>query len=368
VRRAIALLLIAALAAAAGCGGEDRQGTARAAAERFLDGYVEPDGRVVRRDQGGDTVSEGQAYAMLLAAAIGDERRFDLAWTWARDHLRRPDGLLAWHWDDGQVVDGEPASDADLDAARALLLAARRFGRPSLGEEGRRLGDAIRRNEAVGDLVVAGPWARAEAVVNPSYLSPRAFDALGWRGASASARRALEGLKEPLPPDWARLEGHALTPTGPPGSDEPAVYGYDAARLPLRLASRAPPRTAGSRRAPGRRCATTTRSRRCSASTARHARRTPTRSLRRALPGLHVQRATGKPRTTCSTAPRISRASARATTAPPGWRSRGSCWTPTGSAAAARLRDRADVAQLVEHFTRKVRLRRIREALGGSMR
>jgi endo-1,4-beta-D-glucanase Y len=236
VRRAVALLLIAALVAAAGCGGEDRPGAARGAAERFLDGYVEPDGRVVRRDQGGDTVSEGQAYAMLLAAAIGDERRFDLAWTWARDHLRRPDGLLAWHWDDGQVVDGEPASDADLDAARALLLAARRFGRPSLDEEGRRLGDAIRRNEAVGDLVVAGPWARAEAVVNPSYLSPRAFDALGWRGASASARRALEGLKEPLPPDWARLDGHTLAPTGPPRSDEPAAYGYDAARLPLRLA------------------------------------------------------------------------------------------------------------------------------------
>jgi len=36
--------------------------TARAAAESFLDRYVEPDGRVVRLDQGGDTVSEGQAY------------------------------------------------------------------------------------------------------------------------------------------------------------------------------------------------------------------------------------------------------------------------------------------------------------------
>jgi endo-1,4-beta-D-glucanase Y len=216
--------------------GDDPAGAARAAAERFLDGYVEHDGRVVRRDQGGDTVSEGQAYAMLLAAAIGDERRFDLAWTWARDHLRRADGLLAWRWDDGQVVDGEPAADADLDAARALLLAARRFGRPQLADEGRRLGDAIRAHEAVGDLVVAGPWARSEAVVNPSYLSPRAFDALGWKAASASARRALGGLDQPLPPDWARLEGDTLRPTGPPESDAPAVYGYDAARVPLRFA------------------------------------------------------------------------------------------------------------------------------------
>jgi endoglucanase len=236
VRRAIALLLIAALGAVAGCGGDDRPGAARTAAERFLGGYVEGDGRVVRRDQGGDTVSEGQAYAMLLAVAIGDERRFDLAWTWARDHLQRPDGLLAWRWDDGQVVDGEPAADADLDAARALLLAARRFGRQDLGEEGRRLGDAIRQNEAVGDLVVAGPWARADAVVNPSYLSPRAFDALGWRAAGESARRALGRLGDPLPPDWARLEGDAMKPTGPPNTGEPAVYGYDAARVPLRLA------------------------------------------------------------------------------------------------------------------------------------
>ena len=30
-------------------------------ATAFLDGYVDPDGRVVRRDQGGDTVGEGQA-------------------------------------------------------------------------------------------------------------------------------------------------------------------------------------------------------------------------------------------------------------------------------------------------------------------
>jgi endoglucanase len=240
VRRAVALLVAGAVLATAAVvalarGGEDRPGAARAAAERFLDEYVAGDGRVVRRDQGGDTVSEGQAYAMLLAAAIGDERRFDLAWTWARDHLRRPDGLLAWHWDDGQVVDGEPAADADLDAARALMLAARRFERPELADEGRRLGDVIRANMAVGDLLVAGPWARDEAVVNPSYLSPRAFDVLGWSRAAVSARRFVRALPE-LPPDWARLKGETVTPTGPPGSDEPPAYGYDAARVPLRLA------------------------------------------------------------------------------------------------------------------------------------
>ena len=43
------------------------------AAQRFLRRYVMPDGRVSRIDQGGDTVGEGQAYGMLMAAAIGDE-------------------------------------------------------------------------------------------------------------------------------------------------------------------------------------------------------------------------------------------------------------------------------------------------------
>lgn len=45
-----------------------------AASEAFLKRYVDPDGRVVRRDRGGDTVSEGQAYAMLVAVATGTQR------------------------------------------------------------------------------------------------------------------------------------------------------------------------------------------------------------------------------------------------------------------------------------------------------
>ena len=45
-------LVIALLAALAGCGEQP---------SRFLDRYVQDDGRVVRHDQGGDTVSEGRA-------------------------------------------------------------------------------------------------------------------------------------------------------------------------------------------------------------------------------------------------------------------------------------------------------------------
>jgi endoglucanase len=224
---------------------------ARAAARRFLDTYVEPDGRVVRRDQGGDTVSEGQAYAMLLAAAIGDREAFDRAWSWAQGHLRRDDGLLSWHWRDGRVQDVQSAADADLDAARALVVAARRFEDDTYLTQARRLGAAILEHETVdsshGPVLVAGPWAATPpATVNPSYFSPRAFGALGdatgeeaWQEADEAAAALVEDLLEgaALPPDWATLaDDGSITPAPPPGSGADPRYGYDAVRVPLRFA------------------------------------------------------------------------------------------------------------------------------------
>src|SRR3546814_7879618 len=78
-----------------------------------LDEYVTAEGRVVRYDQGGDTVSEGQAYAMLLAVGSDDEARFATIWDWTEQNLQRSDWLLAWQWADGGVVDEAPAADAD---------------------------------------------------------------------------------------------------------------------------------------------------------------------------------------------------------------------------------------------------------------
>src|SRR5918992_4324720 len=97
---------------------------ARAEAEDFLDGYVDPSGRVVRHDQGGDTVSEGQSYALLLAQVAGDTDAFGRVWEWTSSHLQRPDGLLASHADAERVLDPEPATDGDLVTAWALVRAA----------------------------------------------------------------------------------------------------------------------------------------------------------------------------------------------------------------------------------------------------
>lgn len=97
---------------------------------------MDPDGRVVRRDQGGDSVSEGQAYALLVAVARQDRERFDAVWTWTQEHLLRPDGTLSWRWSDGAVLDAASAADADLDAARALVRAGDVFDDPALTAAG----------------------------------------------------------------------------------------------------------------------------------------------------------------------------------------------------------------------------------------
>jgi endoglucanase len=218
---------------------------ARDAAMRFIDTYVDSHGRVIRHDEGGDTVSEGQAYAMLMAAAIGDRDTFSLVWGWTKDHMMRPDGLLAWHWKDGVVTDDESAPDADLDAAHALLLAAAAFDEPGHHDDAMALADAIYEHLTVeldgGRLLVAGPWGLADMSLNPSYFSPMAFsilfregDDVRWGEVAGTSRSIIDDLtREPphLPPDWASLIGSDAVPRG-----EPPRYGFDAVRTPWRLA------------------------------------------------------------------------------------------------------------------------------------
>jgi endoglucanase len=270
--RDVAVLVVAlALGGAAllfltGCGGTGStqsstaklqaqpQDKAAAAAQHFLNRYVTPDGRVSRLDQGGDTVSEGQAYGMLLAAAIGDSRRFDAIWGWTKSNLRRADGLISYLWAHGRVQDPQAATDADLDASRALLLAACRFHRPALRQEGLQLGNSIMRVEVASasfrgaPVLTAGPWAVTPPVtVDPSYFSPATFAALGaasgdsrWSSLAASSRSitsALMAAPSRLPPDWARLEGDKPVPIGSPGAPQtPPRFGFDAVRTLVRMA------------------------------------------------------------------------------------------------------------------------------------
>ncbi|MFQ4149648.1 glycosyl hydrolase family 8 [Arthrobacter sp. LAPM80] len=231
--------------------GRNPQLALQEAASEFLLNWVDGDGRVVRRDQGNDTVSEGQAYGMLIAAAVGDEKTFQKIWDWTRAHLMRSDGLLAWHWANGAVMDSSPASDADLDAARALAMAGTLFGRADFAADGRHLAgqimDKLTTMTVHGRILLPGPWADQHAGIsyNPSYASPAAFAVLArstgdprWQELSTgTAAVAAELLSTNLLlPDWARIRSDgSIQPVDSPNGNGPGRYSYDAARAMVRM-------------------------------------------------------------------------------------------------------------------------------------
>lgn len=225
---------------------------AEAAARSFLSRYVAPDGRVVRWDQGGDTVSEGQSYALLLAQVAGDPRTFERVWAWTSGHLLRSDGLLAYLADADRIRDPTPASDADLVTAWALVR-TRGSQATAYHAAARRIGEAVLRLETTSRdgmaILAAGPWATGSpASINPSYWAFPALASLAretddprWRALETSSlelTRALTSGGATLPPDWSRIDGTRATATPAPDGHLPYVqYGLDAQRLVVWLAA-----------------------------------------------------------------------------------------------------------------------------------
>jgi endo-1,4-beta-D-glucanase Y len=215
--------------------------------------YVTADGRVIRHDQGGDIVSEGQAYGMLIAELAGDSATAQRIWSWTQQHLQRPDGLLSFHANaDGSVLDPQSASDADILIAFALL----RYNGPAesaLHGDGKTIAAAVLALEMTQlpdgtPVIVAGPWAvGAVATIDVSYWMPAVYDKLAvfigdqkWSRASSGAVRLLQQLTDNgkrLPPDWAQLSGGDITAIAAPGGSAPVQYGLDAQRVPIWLAT-----------------------------------------------------------------------------------------------------------------------------------
>ena len=253
LQRAAALAMLAAsLAACSGGVSVAGAGSLGAAAQRsateFLKTYVRPNGRVNRPDQGSDTVSEGQAYGLLLAEIAGKPAVFGRIWHWTRVHLQLPDGLFAFHANAaGQQLSPNPASDADVLIAWALLRynatdAATRH------RQGQRVAAAVLAHEVtVGPgrtpILAAAPWATGRpASLNPSYWALPALTGLAqltgnreWQrlanGAVALTSQLTRGGRA-LPPDWARLtaSGKLQAAPSPDGSEPQVQYGLAAQR------------------------------------------------------------------------------------------------------------------------------------------
>lgn len=241
----------------AGATGSD--GAAEPSATAFLAQYVLPDGRVTRPDQGGDSVSEGQAYGLLLAEAAGRPDVFGRVWQWTRVHLQLPTGLFAYHANAaGRVLSAQPASDADLLIAWALLR-YQGSGAASFHQAGQQVAAAVLAGEVTSgpggtSILAAGPWATGRpATLDPSYWALPALTSLAqltgnpqWQQLAYGAVALTDQLTadgRKLPPDWAALTpAGTLTPVpAPNGSETQAEYGLDAQRTVLWFAASCEP-------------------------------------------------------------------------------------------------------------------------------
>jgi endoglucanase len=255
--------------------------------------FIQPDGRVIDWEQGGRSTSEGQAYAMLRSVFVNDPDTFALTLQWAENNLQRRTGeartsdartdqLWAWQWGElpkteqnaapnaspqenkWGILDTNFASDADVDAITALILAARRWNRPDYLQlaqaklkdlwtlatievfPSKAVQPQARRYLIPGALQTFQPQPNV-VYLNPSYVSPAAYRLFaqvdrdhnwsslidsGYWALNASSQVSLVGL----PSDWVALN----TETGkfsavPVTTPLRSQYSFDACRVWWRL-------------------------------------------------------------------------------------------------------------------------------------
>ena len=215
----------------------------------FKQRFIESDGRLVDRSQGGISHSEGQGFAMLLAVHYDDSKVFNRLWQWTQKHLQvRDDNLLAWRWQpDIGVVDKNNASDGDLLVAWSLLRAYEKWHTSAYLVASQKLAQDIRgklfKRTNHGLILLPGidGFDKPEGVtINLSYWIFPALHEMGradpspeWEELSKSGIAILQYAKFGrwgLPPDWLLLDD-----TVKPADGSPQRFSYDAVRIPLYL-------------------------------------------------------------------------------------------------------------------------------------
>jgi len=198
----------------------------------------------VKRDSSdnNDTVSEGIGYGMLLAVGNDDQATFDGLWAFFKQQAAGNGGLMPWKMSGcSGVQDSNSATDAELDAAMALIQASCKWG-GNYKTEGASLMGAIisqlKRSRNGSSTLLAGKRDFGDSCLNPSYVSPgyyRAFaavdtaNAAAWNDLAADSYTLLNSVANSstgLVPDWSsECEGKSQN------------YSYDAARTPWRVAT-----------------------------------------------------------------------------------------------------------------------------------
>ncbi len=192
------------------------------------------------------TVSEAIAYGMLIAVYIDDgsngaKDMFDkLYGTW-KSSGGNGGGM---NWRVGCEGGTGSASDADFDAALALVMAAKQWGQDSYLNDAKTIISWMATNDINGSQIKPGnAWNDA---FNPSYATTANFqifqDVAGgsWTNVISQAYTDLTACQNGttgLVPDWCDWSSHQPTKTSASvQQSEAAGFFDDAARTPWRMA------------------------------------------------------------------------------------------------------------------------------------
>jgi endoglucanase len=222
--------------------------------------FIDPQGRVIDPQGDARTTSEGQAYALFFALAANDRPCFDRVLNWTQANLAAGDlqtHLPAWLWGknkDGEwkTLDPNPASDADIWMAYALVEAGRLWKHPAYTSMGRALMSQVARTEVAdlpgfGTMLLPGPTGFVHDktwTLNPSYMPLFVLERLAvvdpsgpWQHIALGIPRLLQqSARHGFAMDWVDyVPGDGFYPAPPhPGKDAPPAGGsYDAIRVYL---------------------------------------------------------------------------------------------------------------------------------------
>ena len=207
----------------------------------------------VKFDTPNETVSEGIGYGMLIAAYIGDQELLDGLWNYYKSFLNN-NGVMHWKIAVCSSVLGfNGATDAELDAAMALIIAEKRWGNNGTINyqlDVSNLINTIKTHEVEPNTSVLKPgdaWGGSN-VTNISYFAPAYYRAYNthtndtsWNDVASKsytiikANQTATGAVYNLVSDWCTADGNFSSEVSW-AVHEGKKYSYDASRTPWRIA------------------------------------------------------------------------------------------------------------------------------------
>lgn len=207
----------------------------------------------IKFDTSTQTVSEGIGYGMLIAVYMDDQDLFDGLWNYYNAFLNN-NGVMNWKIEGCSTVLGyNGATDAELDAAMALIIASYRWGNTgtiNYDSDASDLITIIKNHEVESGTNVLKPgdaWGGSNTT-NISYYAPayyRAYNShtndTSWNNVAdksydvIEANQSVTGAVYNLVSDWCKADGNFSSEVSW-ATNEGKTYSYDAARTPWRIA------------------------------------------------------------------------------------------------------------------------------------